>query len=906
MYVSARTRLFQVSLILLVVVSAAAAAIRDDSDWAQPGVNVVSGQLYLKLDASITPLKITFYENTPLTGVASLDAVAAMYGVTNMEQTFIGETTPKNPKDIDLSGYYSVYFPEELDPTAVGETYEECKEVIFAEHVRLTRIEFVPNDPRYNAQWHLDKCEFPGAWEYTRGSREVVIGIVDSGMDMPYDDNGGDTQVHEDIAGNLWMNPGEDIDHDGILTVDDWNGEDDDNNGFPDDFHGWDLTGRDNWPDDPHGGQGGVGHGTHVAGIASATTNNGVGISGAAFSASIMVAGCYTVANDEMISNGYPGINYCVRAGAKVINLSWGSRSAPSNAERDVINNAINRGVMVFAAAGNDSLQDLRANRVHHYPSSYDGVFTIAASGSDDRKTDFSVYGDFIDLVAPGDNILSTIPHNRYTFYPGTSMASPLAAGLGALMLSIEPALTYQELLEWMQRTSTDISELNNLNGINYRINADFLINSTHPKYEISDWGILEVGGNGDGRADPNEQISIEFVLNNIAGYQNAFGTYAELSNPDTMVRIENPRIDLGDLNAGETLFSDGENTLRFRVRYRSIPHYSTFTVTVGDAGEFRKSFDIPMTIGHPNYLLVDDDEGSDYEKYYTQDLAVRPVVHDTWTVADQGVPPIAYLRGYDNVLWVTGNSRNGLSAAEQAILINWLDSPNHQGLVLSGQYLAEDIGETEFHTNYLHARMVNANTGGRQLTGALDNPISNGVSLLLIGGAGAGNNQSPNSLEPINGADTLLTYNNVGGVGAVFYTSDSYSIVYTGFSLEAASGMAQTTPRSEFITRCFDRFYVLDAPIEQPAGPTQFSLTAPWPNPFNGQARIQVAAPNQKSYRLEVTDLAGRTIAVLNDGKISGSGSFTWNADALPAGIYLFRLSWDGGMAIQKAALVK
>jgi len=889
----------------LVMAGASEAYIRSELDWVKPGVNVEKDQILILVKPEYAPLPLTSYDGIPLTGIASIDALNDIFGIYEIKKAFFMKETPKDPNVPDLSRYYTLYFPEESDVEAVGLAYEKCTELDEVEFVRITKKYFIPDDPRYNSQWHLRHCGFPAAWEETRGSRAITVGIVDSGMDMPFDDNG-DAQIHEDIVGNIWVNPGEDIDHDGVITLDDWDGQDNDEDGYADNFHGWDITSNSNWPQDIWGDRGGSGHGTHVAGIASGTTNNGIGVSGAAYSASLIIAACYSTRSDSLIQGGYQGIEFMGRMGARVINCSWGSRSGPSNAERNAINFARSQGTIVFCAAGNDDVEDHANDRTHYYPVSYEGVIGTAASDNNDNKASFSNYGDFIDLVAPGEGILSTIPHNRYASYPGTSMASPFSAGLGALILSVRD-LDEAGLLQWMQRTAKDISPTNgNYNGIIYRIDADFAINAVHPRFDLIEWTLREVEGDGDGRPEPEETCVIELVVENRDGYADAVNATATIFNPDSLLIVQRARVNLGNFGGGQQMFNGGDEGLRFLVRYYSEPHYSTFTLTFTDESEHVNRIEIPMTIGHPKYLLVDDDGGANYDSLLHMDMMARPVVHDVWHVATDGAPSADRLSGYQNVIWQTGNARNALTEAEQASLITFLGRGG-KGLILSGQFLGEDIGGTEFHQNFLHARHLADNTNERQLVGMTDSPITQGDTLLLIGGGGAGNSTSPSSMTPINGADTLYVYKNSGAPAGVYYSGNGYSIAYLGFAIEAVSGGGHTTTRSEIIEEILDRFYQLDVPGEKPAiQPTAFNLSAPYPNPFNAQTSVKVEAVPGQEYRLQVVDIAGRVIANLHEGKASGITNFTWNAESTPAGVYLFRLSYDGGSITRKTALLK
>ena len=409
-----------VSLLLAVACSSVCfGAIDKDRDWVVPGVNVVPNQIVIQIIPAAAPLKITSQPGLPLTDIPSLDAVASSFGVEKIEKEFIMKSTPSDPKAVDLSRYYRVTFSDKYDPTDVGIAYEKCKEVEFAEHLRLHKKLYLPNDPRRGSEWHIAKIGCPAAWDLTHGSKSITIGVIDGGMDMPTNDIG-EIDIHEDIAQNIWINPGEDIDHDGAITPEDWNGLDDDGDGYADDFWGWNITGGENVPNDPYA-PGGIGHGTHVAGCASAATDNGIGVSGVGFNTSVMPIACWSRQGDDFVQNDDRGFEYAGNAHANIVNCSFGSIGAPSRAESDAVTFARQHGVIVFAAMGNDTAYDRRQNPRHHYPACYDGVIAVAASDENDNATVFTSYGDYVDLVSPGQGILSTLPHNRYGAYDGTS-----------------------------------------------------------------------------------------------------------------------------------------------------------------------------------------------------------------------------------------------------------------------------------------------------------------------------------------------------------------------------------------------------------------------------------------------------------------------------------------------------
>jgi hypothetical protein len=892
----------------LVVSSTAIGSDFNDRSWMIPGKNVMKNEICIKITRDIYPLDLSIFDGISATGIPSMDAVADAFGVYKIEKYFRGQKPPQYPKATDLSCYYIVSFPEEFDPFTLVDAYNTCDEIEFAELIPIHEKYYVPNDTRFRNQWHLEHCGLPGAWDVSHGSEDIVIGIVDSGLDMNID---GFLTIHEDFDGHLWINEGEDIDDNGIIDLDDWDGVDNDDNGYVDDFYGWNFSANSNWPDDEWGDEG-DGHGTHVAGCASPSTDNEIGVAGPGFNCRIMVTAHYDP-NDPNggILRGYQGLEYCATNGANVINLSWGSYSTSFQSAAAAIAYAQEQGATIFAGCGNDDAYDRRQDQRHFYPCAYDGVIGVGANDSNDNKADFSNYGDFTDIIAPGVGILSTVPRNTYTAYQGTSMASPFAAGIGALMLSVRPDLDTYELLEWMQRTAVDISEVGNnadYPGIKYRLNADFLLNSTHPKYEMNEWSFIETNGNNDGYIDRNETISINMELSNIEGYTDATNIVITLENDDEWINIERGTVEVGDLNAGDTYELWDDEYPVFRVYGNSPIHYSTFTLTVTSDEEFTHVFELPMTIRHPLTLLVDDDDGSRFEEYYQQDLMQRPFVFDTYDNSADGVPGQNWLNRYNTVVWETGNSEDPLSEAEQTLISGFLDQGGY--LLLSGQYIGDAIGETDFHHNYLKANHVADDIGNSRLSGVADNPMTNGFDVLLVGGGGAGNGRlSPSAMEPINGAEAILHYTNeTTDVGGIYYSGD-YHLVYLGFALEAVSGNGGTTTRQEVIESVLDYFHILDVDNDNipPVLPLEFEIGQPHPNPFNSTTSVSVKVPAAGEYTFEVMDLSGRRITNLHSGSaLPGTHTYTWNAEDVPAGVYLFNLKWDKGSLARKVVLVK
>jgi len=342
------------------------------------------------------------------------------------------------------------------DAARALETYRADPEVEFAEPNFISRLCLIPNDPLMSLQWSLSQIEAASAWDLWRGSPAAIVAVVDSGVDLS----------HPDLVGKIWRNPGEVA-----------NGIDDDGNGFVDDVFGWDFVhnnpdpspGADGVDNDGDGfTDGGATHGTVVAGIAAAATNNAVGVAGLGWRVRVMAVQTHNDEGQAAYFNLTQGIAYAVDMGATVVNLS--TAGPFSSSMQTAVDYAYSHGVVVVAAAGN-SAADLDVSPVS--PVCNDGasneVIGVAATDLGDRLADYSNYGSLnVDLSAPGNNILSTalVDHAHgfdaaYVSGTGTSMATPLVSGLVALMKSANPALTNDQVMSILKAAADPIDALN-------------------------------------------------------------------------------------------------------------------------------------------------------------------------------------------------------------------------------------------------------------------------------------------------------------------------------------------------------------------------------------------------------------------------------------------------------------
>ena len=275
-----------------------------------------------------------------------------------------------------------------------------------------------PDDPGLPRQWGLADVRAGDAWQSTTGSADVVIASVDTGVDL----------LHPDLVQNLWHNPGEVP----------GNGVDDDANGYVDDVYGIDAAYHDSVPMDDYG------HGTHTMGIAAAAGDNGVGVAGVGWHTKIMSLKFLDAYGGGTDAQAIECIDYIVREkvqyGVNVvaINASWGG-FADNPLLRESIERAGDAGIIFCASAGNSRSNN---DRWPHYPSTYDSpnILSVAASSPSGGLAWFSCYGlHSVDLAAPGEDILSTLP-GGYGSWAGTSMATPFVTGTVALLAAEHPA----------------------------------------------------------------------------------------------------------------------------------------------------------------------------------------------------------------------------------------------------------------------------------------------------------------------------------------------------------------------------------------------------------------------------------------------------------------------------------
>ncbi len=329
----------------------------------------------------------------------------------------------------NVNRIYEVRYSDKIDPYDFCMELMKNPEIEYAVPIFIRQLHaFQPNDPAMSNQWHIPDISLSSAWDLCKGDTNVTIGIVDTGVDIN----------HPDLKANIWTNP--------IDST--YNGIDEDNNGKIDDVHGWDLGNNDNNPINATDL-----HGTHVAGCASAVTNNSIGVASPGFKCRIIPVKAQRDGSGG-ITDGPMGIAYAASMGAKIINCSWGGPGY-SPVDQEIIDAAVASGSLVVVSAGNDNLTNI--DDIPTYPAAYNNVLTVGASSNQNNIASLTNVGTVVSVYAPGVNIYATLPNSQYGYESGTSMSSPIVAGVAALVRSFHPDWTPKQVLHQIRSTSDNV-----------------------------------------------------------------------------------------------------------------------------------------------------------------------------------------------------------------------------------------------------------------------------------------------------------------------------------------------------------------------------------------------------------------------------------------------------------------
>lgn len=862
----------------------------------------IPGQLYLRFtpDAGIhnaedirsNPALQPVLNSTPLLDSRPVfPGSAARGGITGMERTF------------------RLFFSTEADLAQIIEKLNGSELIELVEKIPVRQMYGPSNDPLWNLQYQHTLMQLDSAREIHFGDTSVAIAVIDGGVNY----------LHEDLHSEIWINHAEDVDGDGFLSPADLDSTDADGNGFIDDVIGWDfvhLPGQgypgeddslaDNDPMDFGG------HGTHCAGDAAAATHNGIGVASPGGNCRIMPvrAGMMAQNGQGYIYYSAEGIYYAANAGAKVISMSYGG-SGYSGVAQMAIDYSFSQGVTCVAAAGNDN------DTIPKYPASYNHVISVAATDGNDHKAAFSNYGSWVDVSAPGAEIFSTTI-GGYGNMSGTSMATPIVAGVAGAVQSMFPAYTPVQVADRVINTTDNIDALNPAYAGRLgsgRVNIYRALDKVIRIYRFS----IEdsAGGNANGRLDYGENAGLVLTLKNTFG--NAANVQVRVRSLHPMLTISDSLIIFGNMALGNQASNQGapftmtvgsDSTVRF------LP--LDIRVTADNGYEYHKYLE--LAVGQRDLLIINDDSPSATSKlsYYLEALdSLGRSSYDSWNTAQQGLPGPAEMN-YPMIIWYTGEAvQDVLTPEEQQFLKNYLD--NGGRLFLSGQNIAESLSlqpsAADFLQNYLHVQFVSGSANDYDLHGVPGDPVGNGEQYIILGSGGANNQNSVDVVTALPPALPAILYdeNTAAGQAAVS-VNGSFRLVFFAFGWEAINdaGPAKRHLTLQRILNWLQGTTGMETPFGDSPLAEKPQLLPNYPNPFNPQTTIHFYLPERKQVTVGIFNNIGQMVTTLVNGTLAaGHHELIWdgqdiNGQPCASGIYYLQLISGETREMQKLVLLR
>lgn len=538
------------------------------------GSNNKNDELYINKNESYVPDRVVVKYmrgidifdskiNRIKTNNRDLDTILYNQGITKSIPLFANKTNNNNAIITELSQIHTLQLKKGSSVNQAIKTLSASPFIEWAEPDYLAYpIITNPNDPLFSEQWGLDQIQSPDSWDTETGNQTVVIAVIDSGIDLS----------HQDLSGKFWINPGE------IAG----NGIDDDNNGFIDDRNGWDFVNSDNDPMDDHG------HGTQVAGVIAAQTNNSIGIAGVCWGCQLMAVKVMNSGGIANYSDIASGILYAAQKGAEVINVSLGGYS-DSSVLKSAINTASNKyGSVIVAGAGNDNSEN------PFYPAAYDEVLGVSGLNEIDSKSPQSNYGDWVDISAPSVGITTTFLGGGYGDANGTSLAASFVSGLAGLLRSNHNEWSESMVRTHIAYTTDDIDSINpgyegklgsgRLNA-NSAINEDAQFQFAYESHTVD--GIL------NGLPEPGSTIDLDVTIHNL--WADASDVNATLASNDPYVSILTNSPAYGNIQS----LQSGTNDIPFRISVSSsapFAHDLNFNLTITAQGGFSDDISFSVT----------------------------------------------------------------------------------------------------------------------------------------------------------------------------------------------------------------------------------------------------------------------------------------------------------------------
>jgi hypothetical protein len=888
------------ALTLVVAIGAAHPDLTRPAVKNPAGDDYVAGQLILQLRPTQRGfVNLSVRDEVARFGIDGLDALCERWRVDDITPLLAHPNPSEHDRRFGADLQYVVQFPVDQAYEPVAAAFRARTEVEYVCPNALLKLDEMPNDPYYANQWHLAKLTGPVAWTIAHGSTSVKNLVIDDGVDWD----------HPDIKANFWINTPEDINGNGqydtasVGNGGDRDGIDQDGNGYADDVIGWDFITGDYNPMP----QAGDDHGTHCWGTVNAVTNNGVGISGPTWNSRSMAARA-GYGGSVYLSAAVSAVYYGIAKGAFAFSMSFGGSSTYPPLQ-NACADAWASGCVLFGSAGNDGQEAMR------YPACYAGVENTAASNQGDNRAGFSNYGTWVDISSPGEGIYSTLPRSmgNYGSMDGTSMACPLAAGVACWIKSLMPGLTNQQVIDTLHHYCDSMPDPLYAQG---KLGAgrvslgNVVLKTRYCNLTLTGSRVNSPGGS----PDPGETFGLIITLSNDAAWPTATAVSADIACAHPGVNIIKSTATFPNIAPGGSQNCSADSFV-IAVSDTTPPQNIRFVLTLNATPTvLNPTASLPLRVGQSRILLVDDDAGADYERWYTAALDTTGALYDRWTVATQGSPASDSLLRYPVVVWFTGNdSSTTLGSVDRDNLAAFLDAGHN--LLICGQSIAQDIRDEPFLANYLHSTFVTDSTGRIYVVGT-DAEIM-AYDTAALGGSGGANNglRSSDGVTPANGGLGIGVYRDHPdpSVQAIVRYEGTYKTVFFACAFEAIDQSAtryiqKWTLMRNVLSWFGERIPNIDIEEGRPAlAALQPQALAISPNPMTRYTQVSFTAPLSGEARLRVWSVTGRLAAEQAMTVSAGeNASFRLDASGLANGTYLVQLVTSAGIWAQKTAVLR
>ncbi|UCE24431.1 MAG: S8 family serine peptidase [Candidatus Zixiibacteriota bacterium] len=852
-------------------------------DGDPPSEGYMPNAIIVQLDENFIPSlnKEAFKSANALRGVAELDFVAQRFGITRIDKKFPGVTydAANSPERQALTRFFRVHV-EDADLDDVIAAYERLPMVSQAYKIPLEALHATPNDPSYSTQWnYYDTYGIDAnlAWDTQTGDATVVVGILDTGVKYDHTDLGGSNPpgpADDDTNGNIFVNdqeiPGNSID--------------DDNNGYVDDVIGWDFveagmpctdadcSDADNDPMD------GVGHGTHVSGTVAAINNNGVTVCGVAGGWNDGTTG--STANGVKIlpcrvgwakgSSGVVSMDYAAEAmvyvgdlkasGVNVaaINCSWGSRLTTDL--EAAANYLTSQDVQIVVSAGNEGTD------VPKYLPGREDCMAVGSINSSGNPSSFSCYGDWVDVAAPGESILSTYTGtgDATRSMGGTSMAAPHACGVLALLESADPTLTRQDKFDI-------IVDPNNVKPYNMTKYVGVGIISAR----------LCLDAIGQQCTDPPVA---DFSGNPLSGDYPLQVSFTDLST-------NNP-------TSWEWDFGDGTAHVYTQHPTHEYTYADNFTVTLTATNGC--GYDVEQKVGYVTVTEPSDPPIAAFSATPTSgpvpldvnftDESIQGPTSWTWDFGDGS--PVSHDRNpvhtYTavNTYTVTLTVSNAFGSDDTTMVdyIDALEAPDNAVHVDSIAAWRQTFGRNCL--GYCTVWIVDQN----------NDPVEGAEVYVTASGLFNGTGNAPTLAD---GSVTFRTDAQKNCDGE--YCFEVTDVVLAGYTYDSDANEMTKVCESGIVYKS-DPFANVGVLV-----PNEYGLSQNYPNPFNPSTGISFAMKEGGHATLVVYNIKGQKVATLADGFYSaGVHTVTWNASRLSSGVYFYNLRAGDFIETKKMIMLK